>query len=67
MFEQPVSPFCPLPRCPNKLADRYGPCEHPGEAPPVAPIDVLRSGTKLDSMNKRDLASIKSFTVPNNV
>jgi len=34
---------------------RFGPCEHPNEAPPVAPIDVI-----LDNMSKRELSSVKS-------
>jgi hypothetical protein len=25
-------------------------------------VDVLRTGSKLDSMNKRELSSVKSFT-----
>lgn len=41
--------------------DRFGPPKHPHEAAPVGPLDVLRSGSKLDTLNKEQLGNPKSF------
>ncbi|WIA10422.1 hypothetical protein OEZ85_010614 [Tetradesmus obliquus] len=41
--------------------ERFGPPKHPDEAAPIHPIDVLRSGTKLDKLTKEELLTPKSF------